>query len=57
MIKEPLLQAFAEEINDEVALQLVETFDNVIYNSNADAIDAVLQKAIAILQEQVDEIT
>lgn len=57
MIKKPLLQAFAEEINDEVALQLVEIFDNVIYNSNADAIDAVLQKAIAILQEQVDEIT
>ncbi len=56
MIKDPLLQAFTEEINDEVALQLVETFDNTIHNSNTDSIDAVLQKAISILQEKVDEI-
>lgn len=56
MIKDPLLQAFTEEINDEIALQLVETFDNAIHNSNADSIDAVLQKAISILQEKVDEI-
>jgi len=56
MIKDPLLQAFTEEINDEVALQLVETFDNAIHNSNTDSIDAVLQKAISILQEKVDEI-
>ena len=56
MIKDPLLQAFTEEINDEVALQLVETFDNAILNSNTDSIDAVLQKAISILQEKVDEI-
>jgi hypothetical protein len=56
MIQDPLLQAFTEEIDDEVALQLVETFDNVIHNSNADSIDAVLQKAISILRERVDEI-
>jgi len=56
MIKDPLLQAFTEEINDEVALQLVETFDNAIHNTKADSIDAVLQKAISILQEKVDEI-
>ena len=56
MIEDPLLQAFTEEINDEVALQLVETFDNAIHNSNTDSIDAVLQKAISILQEKVDEI-
>ena len=56
MIEDPLLQAFTEEINDEVALQLVETFDNAIHNSNTDSIDAVLQKAISILQERVDEI-
>ncbi len=56
MIKDPLLQAFTDEINDEVALQLVETFDNAILNSNTDSIDAVLQKAILILQEKVDEI-
>ena len=56
MIEDPLLQAFTEKINDEVALQLVETFDNAIHNSNTDSIDAVLQKAISILQEKVDEI-
>ena len=56
MIEDPLLQSFTEEINDEVALQLVETFDNAIHNSNTDSIDAVLQKAISILQEKVDEI-
>ena len=56
MIQDPLLQTFTEEIDDEVALQLVETFDNAIHDSNADSIDAVLQKAISILQERVDEI-
>ena len=56
MINDPLLHSFTEEINDEVALQLVETFDKVIHNSNIDSIDAVLQKAISILQEKVDEI-
>lgn len=56
MIEDPLLQAFTEVINDEVTLQLVETFDNAIHNSNTDSIDAVLQKAISILQEKVDEI-
>lgn len=56
MIQDPLLQAFTKEIDDEVALQLVETFDNAIHDSNADSIDAVLQKAISILQERVDEI-
>ena len=56
MIQDPLLQAFIEEIDDEVALRLVETFDNAIHDSNADSIDAVLQKAITILQERVDEI-
>ncbi len=56
MVQDPLLQAFAREINDEVALQLVETFDNAIHDSNADSIEAVLQKAISILQEKVDEI-
>jgi len=56
MIQDPLLQTFTEEIDDEVALQLVETFDNAIHNSNADSIDAVLQKAISILLERVDEI-
>jgi|GEM_PF-4919163 len=56
MINDPLLHSFTEEINDGVALQLVETFDNVINNSNVDSIEAVLQKAISILQESVDEI-
>jgi len=56
MMQDPLLQAFTEEIDDEVALQLVETFDNAIHDSNADSIDAVLQKTISILQERVDEI-
>jgi len=56
MIQDPLLQAFADEIDDEVALQLVETFDNAIHDSDADSIDAVLQKAISILQERVNEI-
>ena len=56
MIQDPLLQVFTKEIDDEVALQLVETFDNAIHNSNTDSIDAVLQKAISILQEKVDEI-
>jgi len=56
MVQDPLLQAFAGEINDEVALQLVETFDNAIHDSNSNSVDAVLQKAISILQERVDEI-
>jgi len=56
MIQDPLLQAFTNEIDDEVSLQLVETFDNAIHDSNADPIDAVIQKAISILRERVDEI-
>jgi hypothetical protein len=56
MIQDSLLQAFTNEIDDEIALQLVETFDNAIHNSNTDSIDAVLQEAISILQERVDEI-
>lgn len=56
MAEDPLLQAFTQEIHDEVVLQLVETFDNSIHDSDTDSIDAVLQKAISILQEKVDEI-
>ena len=56
MAEDPLLQAFTQEIHDEVVLQLEETFDNSIHDSDTDSIDAVLQKAISILQEKVDEI-
>lgn len=56
-IKNNLLEEFAREIDEEVTSRLVTAFDEAIQNENTDPSAAVLDEAIKILKERIDEIT
>lgn len=57
MIKNTLLQQFAQEVNEEVTSRLVNVYDEAIRNENTDPREAILDEAIKILRERIDEAT
>jgi hypothetical protein len=57
MITNPLLRQFTLGIDEELTLRLVSAFDEAILNENTDPKQAVLDEAMNILRECIDEAT
>ncbi len=55
MIENSLLRQFAEETCDEFTVRLVTVFDEAIRQDNMASNQAVLQEAIRVLEEHIDE--
>ena len=55
MIENSLLRQFAKEADDELTSRLVTVFDEAVRQDNIDCNQAVIQEAIRILQERIDE--
>jgi len=57
MIENSLLRQFAQEVGEEVTSRLVSAFDEATRQEDIDPNQAVLEEAIRILRERIDEST
>jgi len=55
MIENSLLRQFAEEVGDEFTARLVTVFDQATRQDNIDKNQVIIEEAIAVLEERIDE--
>ena len=57
MISDETRKKYADDSNNEITNRLVEAFDEAETNQETDPVQAILDEALNILKERIDEAT
>jgi hypothetical protein len=57
MIRDETRKKFAEESDSDITYRLVEAYDEAEANQEIDTVQAILDEALTILKERIDEAT
>lgn len=56
MITDDTRKRYAEESDNEITYRLVKAYDEAEVNQDTDTVQAILDEAVTILKERIDEV-